>query len=92
MGAQNHLVCTALNGEGETGCLKIRSGFTLYLSFALSSPVPHRMITSQSLVKGCENIKPKAKWFVSSLLENYDLAEVSSQAGRGCCYEGQEGT
>lgn len=49
------------------------------------------MITSQSLVKGCENIKPKAKWFVSSLLENYDLAEVSSQAGKVRCCEGQEG-
>jgi len=50
------------------------------------------MITSQSLVKGRENIKPKAKRFVSSLLENYDLAEVSSRAGRVSCYEGQEGT
>lgn len=36
------------------------------------------MIPSQSLVKGCENIRPKAKEFVSSLLESYDLAEVSS--------------
>jgi len=76
----------------EIGCLKIRSGFTLYLSSVLSSPLPHRMITSQSLVKGRENIKPKAKRFVSSLLENYDLAEVSSRAGRVSCYEGQEGT
>lgn len=50
------------------------------------------MITSQSLVKGCENIKPKAKWFVSALLENYDLAEVGSRAGKVSCCEGQEGT
>lgn len=50
------------------------------------------MIPSQSLVKGCENIKPKAKWFVGSLLESYDLAEVSSGAGRVSCYEEQEGT
>lgn len=39
------------------------------------------MIPSQSLVKGCENIRPKAKEFVSSLLESYNLAEVSSRAG-----------
>lgn len=56
----------------------MRSGFTLYLSLVLFSPLPHRMVTSQSLVKGCENIKPKVKGFVSSLLEIYDLAEVSS--------------
>lgn len=49
------------------------------------------MIPSQSLVKGCENIRPKAKGFVSSLLESYDLAEVSSQAGGVRCCVGQEG-
>lgn len=43
-----------------------------------------KMITSQSLVKGCENIKPKAKWFVSSLLENYDLAEFQTCEVQHC--------
>uniref|UniRef100_A0A663EDV6 Zinc phosphodiesterase ELAC protein 2 n=1 Tax=Aquila chrysaetos chrysaetos TaxID=223781 RepID=A0A663EDV6_AQUCH len=43
-----------------------------------------RMITSQSLVKGCENIKPKAKWFVSSLLENYGLAEFQTCEVQHC--------
>ncbi|NXC42956.1 RNZ2 protein, partial [Penelope pileata] len=43
-----------------------------------------RMITSQSLVKGCENVKPKAKWFVSSLLENYDLAEFQTCEVQHC--------
>lgn len=48
------------------------------MSLIISSSLPHRMIPSLSLVKGCENIRPKAKEFVSSLLESYDLAEVSS--------------
>ncbi|XP_030317791.1 zinc phosphodiesterase ELAC protein 2 [Calypte anna] len=43
-----------------------------------------KMITSQSLVKGCENIKPKAKWFFSSLLENYDLAEFQTCEVQHC--------
>ncbi|GAB0197861.1 zinc phosphodiesterase ELAC protein 2 [Grus japonensis] len=43
-----------------------------------------KMITSQSLVTGCENIKPKAKWFVSSLLENYDLAEFQTCEVQHC--------
>ncbi|XP_067164290.1 zinc phosphodiesterase ELAC protein 2 isoform X2 [Apteryx mantelli] len=43
-----------------------------------------KMITSQSLVKGCENIKPKAKWFVSSLLESYDLAEFQTCEVQHC--------
>ncbi|KAM6317397.1 zinc phosphodiesterase ELAC protein 2 [Podargus strigoides] len=43
-----------------------------------------KMITSQSLVKGCENIRPKAKWFVSSLLENYDLAEFQTCEVQHC--------
>lgn len=58
--------------------VKRRQGFILYLSLVISSSLPHRMIPSQSLVKGCENFRPKAKEFVSSLLESYDLAEVSS--------------
>ncbi|KFO74979.1 Zinc phosphodiesterase ELAC protein 2, partial [Cuculus canorus] len=37
-----------------------------------------KMISSQSLVKGWENTKLKAKWFVSSLLESYDLAEFQT--------------
>ncbi|NXN30932.1 RNZ2 protein, partial [Nycticryphes semicollaris] len=43
-----------------------------------------KMIPSQSLVKGCENIKPKAKWFVSSLLESYDLAEFQTCEVQHC--------
>ncbi|NXP55944.1 RNZ2 protein, partial [Heliornis fulica] len=43
-----------------------------------------RMITSQSLVAGCENIKPKAKGFVSSLLENYDFAEFQTCEVQHC--------
>lgn len=54
----------------------LRLYFVLVLSFFFSPP--HRMISSLSLVKGCENIKAKAS--VSSLLESYDLAEVSWQA------------
>ncbi|KAM8796888.1 zinc phosphodiesterase ELAC protein 2 [Eudromia elegans] len=42
-----------------------------------------KMITSQSLVKGCENMKPKAK-FVSSLLESYDLAEFQTCEVQHC--------
>ncbi|NXG79909.1 RNZ2 protein, partial [Baryphthengus martii] len=43
-----------------------------------------KMITSQSLVKGCENFKSKAKWSVSSLLENYDLAEFQTCEVQHC--------
>ncbi|XP_062466564.1 zinc phosphodiesterase ELAC protein 2 [Pezoporus occidentalis] len=43
-----------------------------------------KMIPSQSLVKGCENIKPKAKEFVSSLLESYDLAEFQTCEVQHC--------
>uniref|UniRef100_A0A8C0FFD4 Zinc phosphodiesterase ELAC protein 2 n=1 Tax=Bubo bubo TaxID=30461 RepID=A0A8C0FFD4_BUBBB len=43
-----------------------------------------KMIASQSLVKGCENTKPKAKWFVSSLLESYDLAEFQTCEVQHC--------
>ncbi|NXH09446.1 RNZ2 protein, partial [Bucco capensis] len=43
-----------------------------------------KMIPSQSLVKGWENIKPKAKWSVSSLLENYDLAEFQTCEVQHC--------
>ncbi|XP_062447698.1 zinc phosphodiesterase ELAC protein 2 isoform X2 [Rhea pennata] len=43
-----------------------------------------KIITSQSLVKGCENIKPKAKWFVNSLLESYDLAEFQTCEVQHC--------
>uniref|UniRef100_A0A8C3KH48 Zinc phosphodiesterase ELAC protein 2 n=1 Tax=Calidris pygmaea TaxID=425635 RepID=A0A8C3KH48_9CHAR len=43
-----------------------------------------KMIPSQSLVKGCENIKPRAKWFVSSLLESYDLAEFQTCEVQHC--------
>ncbi|XP_068007755.1 zinc phosphodiesterase ELAC protein 2 isoform X2 [Melanerpes formicivorus] len=43
-----------------------------------------KMIASQSLVKGCENIKPKAKWLVSSLLESYDLAEFQTCEVQHC--------
>ncbi|NWI55628.1 RNZ2 protein, partial [Calyptomena viridis] len=43
-----------------------------------------KMIPSQSLVKGCENIRPKAKAFVSSLLENYDLAEFQTCEVQHC--------
>ncbi|XP_074463659.1 zinc phosphodiesterase ELAC protein 2 isoform X2 [Larus michahellis] len=43
-----------------------------------------KMIPSQSLVKGCENIKPKAKWFVGSLLESYDLAEFQTCEVQHC--------
>ncbi|NWJ01093.1 RNZ2 protein, partial [Crypturellus undulatus] len=42
-----------------------------------------KMITSQSLVKGCENIKSKDK-FVSSLLESYDFAEFQTCEVRHC--------
>ncbi|NXG52109.1 RNZ2 protein, partial [Psilopogon haemacephalus] len=42
------------------------------------------MISSQSLVKGCENMKPKAKWSVSSLLESYDLAEFQTCEVQHC--------
>ncbi|NXB03112.1 RNZ2 protein, partial [Cnemophilus loriae] len=43
-----------------------------------------KMIPSQSLVKGCENIRPKAKEFVSSLLESYDLAEFQTCEVQHC--------
>ncbi|NXN18025.1 RNZ2 protein, partial [Indicator maculatus] len=43
-----------------------------------------KMIASQSLVKGCENTKPRAKWFVSSLLEGYDLAEFQTCEVQHC--------
>ncbi|NXL87458.1 RNZ2 protein, partial [Alectura lathami] len=43
-----------------------------------------KMITSQSLVKGFENVKSKAKWFVSSLLENCDLAEFQTCEVQHC--------
>ncbi|NWI85453.1 RNZ2 protein, partial [Pitta sordida] len=43
-----------------------------------------RMIPSQSLVKGCDNIKPKVKEFVSSLLESYDLAEFQTCEVQHC--------
>ncbi|NXR45784.1 RNZ2 protein, partial [Hippolais icterina] len=43
-----------------------------------------QMIPSQSLVKGCENIRPKAKEFVSSLLESYDLAEFQTCEVQHC--------
>ncbi|XP_065549663.1 zinc phosphodiesterase ELAC protein 2 [Lathamus discolor] len=43
-----------------------------------------KMIPSQSLVKGCENIKPKAKEFVSSLLGSYDLAEFQTCEVQHC--------
>ncbi|KAM8991892.1 zinc phosphodiesterase ELAC protein 2 [Ara ararauna] len=43
-----------------------------------------RMIPSQSLVKGCENIRPKAKGFVSSLLESYDLDEFQTCEVQHC--------
>ncbi|NXY17827.1 RNZ2 protein, partial [Atrichornis clamosus] len=43
-----------------------------------------KMIPSQSLVKGCENIRPKAKGFVSSLLESYDLAEFQTCEVQHC--------
>uniref|UniRef100_A0A8B9VYL5 Zinc phosphodiesterase ELAC protein 2 n=1 Tax=Anas zonorhyncha TaxID=75864 RepID=A0A8B9VYL5_9AVES len=43
-----------------------------------------KMVTSQSLVKGCENIKPKVKGFVSSLLEIYDLAEFQTCEVQHC--------
>ncbi|POI28507.1 hypothetical protein CIB84_007743, partial [Bambusicola thoracicus] len=36
-----------------------------------------KMISCQSLVKGCENIKSKTKRFITSLLESYDLAEAT---------------
>ncbi|KGL72844.1 Zinc phosphodiesterase ELAC protein 2, partial [Tinamus guttatus] len=42
-----------------------------------------KMITSQSLVKGCENITSKAK-VVSSLLESYDLAEFQTCEVQHC--------
>ncbi|NWX84985.1 RNZ2 protein, partial [Nothoprocta pentlandii] len=42
-----------------------------------------KMIPSQSLVKGYENIRPKAK-FVSSLLESYDLAEFQTCEVQHC--------
>ncbi|XP_064007236.1 zinc phosphodiesterase ELAC protein 2 [Pogoniulus pusillus] len=41
-----------------------------------------KMISSQSLVKGCENIK--AKWSISSLLESYDLAEFQTCEVQHC--------
>ncbi|KAF4802658.1 Zinc phosphodiesterase ELAC protein 2 [Turdus rufiventris] len=43
-----------------------------------------KMIPSQSLVKGCENLRPKAKEFVSSLLESYDLAEFQTCEVQHC--------
>ncbi|NWW71347.1 RNZ2 protein, partial [Climacteris rufus] len=43
-----------------------------------------KMIPSQSLVKGCENIRPKANGFVSSLLESYDLAEFQTCEVQHC--------
>ncbi|KAF2978604.1 hypothetical protein EK904_004181 [Melospiza melodia maxima] len=43
-----------------------------------------KMIPSQCLVKGCENIRPKAKEFVSSLLESYDLAEFQTCEVQHC--------
>ncbi|NWX05754.1 RNZ2 protein, partial [Caloenas nicobarica] len=43
-----------------------------------------KVIPSQSLVKGCENIRPKAKGFVSSLLESYDLAEFQTCEVQHC--------
>ncbi|NWW41195.1 RNZ2 protein, partial [Panurus biarmicus] len=43
-----------------------------------------KMIPSQSLVKGCENIRPKTKEFVSSLLESYDLAEFQTCEVQHC--------
>nr|XP_054501088.1 zinc phosphodiesterase ELAC protein 2 isoform X2 [Agelaius phoeniceus] len=43
-----------------------------------------KMIPAQSLVKGCENIRPKAKEFVSSLLESYDLAEFQTCEVQHC--------
>ncbi|NXT77895.1 RNZ2 protein, partial [Zapornia atra] len=43
-----------------------------------------KMIASQSLVPGCENVKPRAKWSVSSLLESYDLAEFQTCEVQHC--------
>ncbi|XP_072207860.1 zinc phosphodiesterase ELAC protein 2 [Excalfactoria chinensis] len=43
-----------------------------------------KMITCQSLVKGRENIKSKAKRFIASLLENYDLAEFQTCEVQHC--------
>ncbi|NXP37942.1 RNZ2 protein, partial [Leiothrix lutea] len=43
-----------------------------------------QMIPSQCLVKGCENIRPKAKEFVSSLLESYNLAEFQTCEVQHC--------
>uniref|UniRef100_A0A8D2PC32 Zinc phosphodiesterase ELAC protein 2 n=1 Tax=Zosterops lateralis melanops TaxID=1220523 RepID=A0A8D2PC32_ZOSLA len=43
-----------------------------------------QVIPSQSLVKGCENIRPKAKEFLSSLLESYDLAEFQTCEVQHC--------
>ncbi|XP_066188238.1 zinc phosphodiesterase ELAC protein 2 [Sylvia atricapilla] len=43
-----------------------------------------QMIPSQSLVKGCENIRPNAKEFLSSLLESYDLAEFQTCEVQHC--------
>ncbi|XP_036250623.1 zinc phosphodiesterase ELAC protein 2 [Molothrus ater] len=43
-----------------------------------------KMIPAQCLVQGCENIRPKAKEFVSSLLESYDLAEFQTCEVQHC--------
>eukprot|EP00076_Gallus_gallus_P046780 XP_415584.4 zinc phosphodiesterase ELAC protein 2 [Gallus gallus] len=43
-----------------------------------------KMISCQSLVKGCENIKSKTKWFITSLLESYDLAEFQTCEVQHC--------
>ncbi|NXA07648.1 RNZ2 protein, partial [Sapayoa aenigma] len=43
-----------------------------------------KMIPSQSLVKGCENMRPKVKEFLSSLLETYDLAEFQTCEVQHC--------
>ncbi|XP_015735579.1 zinc phosphodiesterase ELAC protein 2 [Coturnix japonica] len=43
-----------------------------------------KLITCQSLVKGCENIKSKAKRLIASLLENYDLAEFQTCEVQHC--------
>uniref|UniRef100_A0A803YIR1 Zinc phosphodiesterase ELAC protein 2 n=1 Tax=Meleagris gallopavo TaxID=9103 RepID=A0A803YIR1_MELGA len=43
-----------------------------------------KMITCQSLVKGRENIKSKARQFIASLLENYDLAEFQTCEVQHC--------
>ncbi|NXU54309.1 RNZ2 protein, partial [Turnix velox] len=43
-----------------------------------------KMIPSQSLVKDSKNFRPKAPWFVSSLLESFDLAEFQTCEVQHC--------